>query len=190
MWSSTLSQVELTELARWTIRPRLMSIPGVGNVAIWGQRDKQYQVLVDPDRLRAHGVTLGNVEASAADAVALSTGGFVDTPNQRIAVQQRSEATTEGEIGQAVVGFQGGASVRLADVAEVVEGFPPPIGDAVINSGPGLLLIVEKQPWGNTLDVTHHVEEVLDELRPGLKGVEIDPTIFGRQHPSSDPLTI
>lgn len=178
MSSKTLSQIELTELARWTIRPRLMSIPGVGNVAIWGQRDKQYQILVDPDRLRAHGVTLANVEGSAADAVALSSGGFVDTPNQRLAVQQRSEATGANEIGQTVVGFQNGASVRLADVAEVVEGFPPPIGDAVINGGPGLLLIVEKQPWGNTLDVTRRVEEMIDDLRPGLKDVEIDPTIF------------
>lgn len=178
MSSKKLSQVELTELARWTIRPRLMSIPGVGNVAIWGQRDKQYQILVDPDRLRAHGVTLANVEGSAADAVALSSGGFVDTPNQRLAVQQRSEATGAKEIGQTVVGFQNGASVRLADVAEVVEGFPPPIGDAVINGGPGLLLIVEKQPWGNTLDVTRRVEQMIDDLRPGLKDIEIDPTIF------------
>ncbi|MBX9656035.1 efflux RND transporter permease subunit [bacterium] len=178
MSSQKLSQIELTELARWTIRPRLMSIPGVGNVAIWGQRDKQYQILVDPDRLRAHGVTLANVEGSAADAVALSSGGFVDTPNQRLAVQQRSEATGVNEIGQTVVGFQGGASVRLADVAEVVEGFPPPIGDAVINGGPGLLLIVEKQPWGNTLDVTRRVEQMINDLRPGLKDIEIDPTIF------------
>ena len=50
-------------LALWTIRPRLMSVPGVANVAIWGQRDKQFQVLVDPDRLRAHGVTLDAVIA-------------------------------------------------------------------------------------------------------------------------------
>ena len=178
MSSSKLSQIELTELARWTIRPRLMSIAGVGNVAIWGQRDKRYQILVDPDRLRAHGVTIGNVESAAADAVTLSSGGFVDTPNQRLAVQQRSEATGAKEIGETVVSFQGGASVRLADVAEVVEGFPPPIGDAVINGGPGLLLIVEKQPWGNTLDVTRRVEEVINDLRPGLKDVEIDPTIF------------
>ncbi len=68
--------------------------------------------------------------------------------------------------------------LRLGDVADVVEGFPPPIGDAVINDGPGLLLIVEKQPWGNTLDVTRAVEAALDALRPGLAGVELDPTIF------------
>ncbi len=68
--------------------------------------------------------------------------------------------------------------MRLGDVARLVEGFPAPIGDAVINDGPGLLLIVEKQPWGNTLSVTRQVEAALDELRPGLAGLEIDPTIF------------
>src|SRR6185437_13903355 len=64
------------------------------------------------------------------------------------------------------------------EVADVVEGFPPPIGDAVINDGPGLLLIVEKQPWGNTLAVTRAVEAALETLRPGLAGVELDATIF------------
>ena len=56
--SATLSQMEISTLARWTIRPRLMAVPGVANVAIWGQRDRQIQVLVDPDRLRSHGVSL------------------------------------------------------------------------------------------------------------------------------------
>ena len=63
-------------------------------------------------------------------------------------------------------------------MAEVAIGSPPPIGDAVINDGPGLLLIVEKQPQGNTLEVTRKVEAALEALRPGLKDVEIDPTIF------------
>ena len=63
-------------------------------------------------------------------------------------------------------------------VAEVVESHPPPIGDAIINDGPGLLLIVEKQPWGNTLAVTRGVEEALRLMGPGLAGVEIDPAIF------------
>src|SRR5205823_563302 len=88
--SKKLSQMEMTVLARWTIRPRLMSIPGVANVAIWGQRDRQLQVLVDPERLRAHGVTLDAVCRAAGDATLLVGGGFVDTPNQRLAVKQVS----------------------------------------------------------------------------------------------------
>src|SRR5262245_52527654 len=84
--SKTLDQTDLTDLARWTIRPRLMAVAGVANVAIWGQRDRQLQVLVDPDRLRANGVTLDQVVRVAGDAVAPSAGGFVDTPNQRLPV--------------------------------------------------------------------------------------------------------
>src|SRR5947209_13406313 len=84
--SKTLSQMDMTELAKWTIRPRLMAVPGVANVAIWGQRDRQYQVLADPDRLRLNAVTLDTVVRSVTDAAAVGAGGFVDMPNQRIAV--------------------------------------------------------------------------------------------------------
>jgi Cu/Ag efflux pump CusA len=176
--SKTLSPRDLTILALWTIRPKLMSVPGVANVAIWGQRDKQFQVLVDPDRLRAHGVTLDAVVKAAADAAVLETGGFLDTPNQRLAVRHLSPIVEPDDLARAVVDFRSGAPLRLGDVTEVVAGSPPPIGDAVINDGPGLLLIVEKQPEGNTLDVTRKVEEALQTLRPALKDVEIDPTIF------------
>jgi CzcA family heavy metal efflux pump len=176
--SPRLSQMELTTLAKWTIRPRLMAIPGVANVAIWGQRDRQFQILVDPERLRAHEVTLDQVQRAAGDAVLLTGGGFVDSPNQRLAVRQLATVRTPSDLSDAVVDFRTGVPIRLGDVAQIVEGHPAPIGDAVINDGPGLLLIVEKQPWGNTLDVTHNVEKALDALRPGLKDVDVDPTIF------------
>jgi len=176
--SKTLSQMELSTLARWTIRPRLMAIPGVANVAIWGQRDRQLQVLIDPDRLRAHNVTLDDVTRSTRDAVAVAAGGFVDTPNQRLSVAHMSAVTQPHDLARVPVAFRNGAPLQLSAVAEVVEGFPPPIGDAVINDGPGLLLIVEKQPTGNTLDVTRNVEAALNALKPGLKDVEVDSTIF------------
>lgn len=178
MSSKELSQMELTELAKWTIRPRLMAVTGVANVAIWGQRDRQFQVLVDPDELRAHDVSLDQVVRAAGDAVVLGAGGYIDTPNQRLPIRHYSTILEPNDLARSIVAFRAGAPLRLGDVAKVVEGHPPPIGDAVINDGPGLLLIVEKQPWGNTLDVTHHVEAALDALRPALAGVEIDSTIF------------
>ena len=176
--STNLSQMEMTQLAKWTIRPRLMAVPGVANVAIWGQRDLQYQVLVDPDRLRAHGVTLDAVMRAARDAAALDTGGFVDSPNQRIAVRHLSAISEPEDLARTVLAFTNGAPLRLGDVADVVIDHPPPIGNAIINDVPGLLLIVEKQPWGNTLDVTKKVEDALNALRPGLQGLQIDSTIF------------
>ena len=176
--SKTLSQMDLTILAKWTIRPRLMSIPGVANVAIWGQRDRQYQVMVDPDRLRLNGVTLDAVVKSVTDTAAVAGGGFIDMPNQRIAVRHRAAIEEPEDLAKTTVAFRNGAPLRLGDVADVQIGFPPPIGDAVINDGEGLLLIVEKQPTGNTLEVTKNVEKAIEDLKPGLKGVDIDPTIF------------
>src|SRR3954447_21330281 len=176
--SKTLNQMDMTLLAKWTIRPRLMAIPGVANVAIWGQRDMQYQVLVDPDRLRTNGVTLDTVVKAVTDTSTVAAGGFIDMPNQRIAVRHRSPIATPEELARTTVAIRNGVPLKLGDVADVKVGFPPPIGDAVINDGPGLLLIVEKQPTGNTLEVTRNVEKALDDLRPGLKGVELDPTIF------------
>lgn len=178
IWSEKLSQMEMTELAKWTIRPRLMAVPGVANVAIWGERDRQYQVLVDPERLRAHHLTLDDIQRAASDAALVSGGGFVDTPNQRLPVRHVSTIINADDLARSVVAFRNGAPLRLGDVADVQVGHPPPIGDAIINNVPGLLLIVEKQPTGNTLDVTRNVEAALEELEPGLQDVHIDSTIF------------
>jgi len=176
--SEKLSQMDLTVLSKWTIRPRLMAISGVANVAIWGDYDREFQVLVDPDRLKAHDVTLDMVERAVQKATAVGSGGFVDTPNQRLAVRYASTVSEPEDLAEIVVAFRGGSPLRLGDVADVVIGSPPPIGDAIINDGPGIMLIVEKQPWANTLEVTHNVEAAMKALGPALKDVEVDTTIF------------
>jgi CzcA family heavy metal efflux pump len=185
--SERLSQVELSTLARWTIRPRLMAIRGVANVAIWGQRDRQLQVLVDPDRLRSNNLTLADIVTAAREGTAVAAGGYLETPQQRLAIAHFPAVSTPADLRQIIVrpGAAGGGApgtsgnaLRIGDVAEVVEGFPPPIGDAVINRGDGLMLIVEKQPDGNTLQVTRDVEAAMAALKPGLPDVAIDTTIF------------
>lgn len=179
MSSGTRSQMELSDLARFTVRPRLMAVPGVANVAIWGQRTRQLQVLVDADALQARGVRLDQVVKATTDASTPAPAGYVDTSNQRFAVVHATFAGTKEALGATVVaGRPGGASVRLSDVATIEEGAPAPIGDAIIDGAPGLLLIVEKQPWGNTLEVTREVERTLAMLGPGLADVKLDPTIF------------
>lgn len=176
--STKLDQMQLSELVRWNIRPRLMAVPGVANVAVWGQRDRQLQVLVDPDRLRAAGVTISEVRAAAGDAVLVGGGGFVDTANQRLAVQQAGTVRNAADLRQAIVKQSGEAPIRIGDVARVVDGFNAPIGNAIIDDGPGIMLIVEKQPTANTLELTRAVEAAFAELKPGLKDVKVDTTIF------------
>lgn len=176
--SNKLSQMELSELVRYTIRPRLLAVPGVANVTVWGLRDKQLHVLVDPARIAGHGVSLDQVLRAASDASQLYAGGFLDTTNQRLAVRHVTSLSDLQRLAQATIPSPSANSLRLGDVASVTVGHSPPIGDAVINGRDGLLLIVEKQPTGNTLSLTHDVEAALQLLRPGLNDVEIEPAIF------------
>ncbi len=175
--SKTFDQTKLTDLVRWTVRPRLLAVPGVANVAIWGERDRQLQVVVDPAKLHLANVSLDGLLNALRDGVTSASGGSLDTPLQRLAVSVRPPVTNALEVGQLAVGLHPTAP-RVKDLAEVVESHPPPIGDAVVNDVPGLLLIVEKQPWGNTLTVTHAVEDALAVLKPTLADVEVDSRIF------------
>ena len=101
--SERLSQMEISTLARWTIRPRLMAIPGVANVAIWGQRDRQLQVLVDPDRLRANNLTLTDVVTAAREGTAVAAGGYLETPQQRLAIAHFPAVSTPDDLRQIIV---------------------------------------------------------------------------------------
>ena len=176
--SKKLSQIDISTLTMWTIRPRLMSVPGVANVAVWGQRDKQLQIIINPDQLRAKGVTLQQVILATGNAASIESGGFVDSPNQRIAIRHKNLTTRPEELANTVIIFKNNAPIRLGDIAKIEVGSPPAIGDAVINHGDGLLLIVEKHPNANTIEVTKNVESAIEELRPALGDLEIDSTIF------------
>ena len=187
--SDTVDLIDLSLMARWKIRPRLMEVPGVANVAIWGQRNRMLHVYVEPERLAANGLTLNQMMTATADALdagllkfangaSVGTGGFVETPNQRLAVSHVQPVADELDLREVVVEADGTRVTRIGDVADVVVGHQPLIGDAVINDGEGLLLIVEKFPWANTLDVTRGVEEALAVLEPALPGIEVDAAIF------------
>jgi Cu/Ag efflux pump CusA len=184
--TSELTPIEMSVLARWTIRPRLVGVPGVSSVAIWGLRERQLQVLVDPENLRDRGVSLGQVIETTANALWVSpltyveasspgTSGFIDTPNQRLGIQHILPISSPEDLGK--VALQE-SSLLLGDVSTVVEDHQPLIGDAVQGDRPGLLLVIEKFPEASTIDTTRGIEEAIDVLRPGLGGLEIDSTVF------------
>lgn len=177
-WSEKMSQTEMTTLAKWTVRPRLMAIPGVANVAIWGQRDRQLQVHVNPERMKEYRLTLDNLIAATKDAVLPASGGFLETPNQRLSVAHIPAVKTANDLKKVPVAVRFGTPLLLEKVADVTEGHQVPIGDAIINDQPGLLLIVEKQIGANTLEVTKNVEKVMAQLMPALEGIKVDTTIF------------
>jgi CzcA family heavy metal efflux pump len=187
--SRDVSLIDMSVLARWKIRPRLMGVPGVANVAIWGQRERQLQVQVDPGRLQRQGISLDQVVQSTANALWVSplsfteastpgTGGFIDTSNQRLGIQHISPITTAGDLSRVTVEGTGARTLRLGDVSQVVEDHQPLIGDAITDTGPGLLLVIQKFPGADTREVTREVEATLDDMRPGLSGITIDTSLY------------
>src|ERR687890_1237135 len=185
-----LSPIEAGVLSHWVIRPRLLGVPGVSNVAIWGLRDQQLQVQVDPSQLRDQGVTLNQVVETTGNAQLVSpltfleastpgTGGFIESPNQRLQVRHVFENFgTPEALGNVPVEDTGG-QLRVDDVANVVEEHQPLIGDAIVDGNDGrLLLVVEKSPGADTVEVTSGVEDALGKLQPGLSGMKFDTNVF------------
>jgi CzcA family heavy metal efflux pump len=187
--SKDVSLIDTSVLARWKMRPRLMGVEGVANVAIFGQRERQLQVQVDPEKLREHGVSLDQVIQTTGNALWVSplsfveastpgTGGFIDTPNQRLGIQHILPITTAKDLSQVAVEDTGAKPLRLGDLAQVVEDHQPLIGDAVVNDSPSLMMVIEKFPGSNTVEVTRGVEAALEEMRPGLSGITINTRLF------------
>ncbi len=173
-----LTQTDVSTLMKWVIEPRLLAVPGVANVSTYGMHPMQYQILVRPDDLRAHGVTLDQVRLAAKQAAVYASAGFHDTPNQRLAIQYTTRITQPEDLERTVVAYRKDQPVLLGQVATVVIGNPPHIGEGVINDEAGMLVVVEKFPWANTLDVTYATEKAIEALRPSLPGVEIVLDIF------------
>ncbi len=190
--SKERSVTELSMITYWKIRERLLRVPGVANVAIWGERIQMPQVQVVPSLMAANNVTVDEVLQVTSDTLdsglikysagsKIGTGGFFETSNQRFAIRHVQPVIDSSDLAQVPINDRkdnSGIPLRLGDVANVADGTWPMIGDAVVNDGPGLLLIVEKFPWGNTLEVTKKAEATIDEMRPGLPGIDIDTTIF------------
>jgi Cu/Ag efflux pump CusA len=190
--SPSVSLIEMSVLARWQIRPRLMSIPGVAQVSIFGQQDRQLQVQVDPARLQANNVTLTQLIETTGNALWVSplsfveastpgTGGFVETPNQRLGVQHISPITSADQLADVAVKGVQGPPVRLRDVTSVVEDHQPLIGDATAGGEPSLLLVVERFPNADTAQVTADVEAALAAMKPGMKDITVDTSLYRPQ---------
>jgi CzcA family heavy metal efflux pump len=187
--SDELNIREMSVVAYWKIRQELLRVDGVANVAIWGEHLKQEHVEVDPQKLAENGVSLQQVMDQTADSLdagllrysegaVIGTGGFVERGGQRLDVQNVLPIVTPDDLAKVPLEGSDGTKLRLDDVANVRWDSQPLIGDAVVNDGPGLLLVVQKFPNANTLDVTRGVEETIDDMRPGLPGMDIDTTIF------------
>ena len=177
--SKKVETTELSLIARWTIKPKLVGVPGVANVAIWGQRLRQMHVQINPDRLRDARLMQDDVIATAGDSLWVSpltflkgsapgTGGWIDNRNQRIGVHHNMPLNSPEDMAKVAVGAQHllmtGKAMSLGEVTETTFSHPPLIGDAYVNGGNGLLLVIEKFPGANTLEVTDGIRAKLSKL--------------------------
>ena len=187
--SDVISPTDLSEIAYWKIRARLLRVPGVAQVAIWGERIPQRHIQVDPKKLAEHDVTLRQVMDAGADAVeaglmqysdgaVVGTGGFIEEGGQRFNIRHVQPIVNPEQIGKIPVIERDGKVIRIADLGQVVIDPGPMIGDGVVDDGPGLLLVVQKYRGANTVEVTRGVEEAMREMQPGLPGIAVDTTIF------------
>jgi Cu/Ag efflux pump CusA len=186
--SRSVDPLELSYLARWVVKPRLTGVSGVANVVIFGQRDRQLQVLVDPARLAAKHVTLSQVIQTAGNAQLVSpltylegaapgTGGFLDGSNQRLEVRPVLPLGAPRDLaGVPVAGASG--KLPLGRVARVVLSNQPLIGDAITRQGPGLILLVQRLPGSSVRGVTNGVRRALGDLAPALRGVQVDTGLY------------
>ncbi len=178
--SAARTPMELRTLADWTLRPRLLAVPGVARIDVYGGEVRQLQIEVQPEKLLVLGVTLNDVLGAARTALAIHGTGFVENRNQRVLVRTEGQAVTAAPLGQTVVAWNKGVAVRLRDVANVGDGVEPKFGDAQINGVSGVIVAAHGAYGANTLEVTAGLEQALREFGPLLKeqGIELHARLF------------
>ncbi len=178
--SDKLTPMELRTFADWTLKPRLLSVPGVAKCNLFGGEVRQLQIQVMPERLLAHNLTLSDVLAAARVSTGVMGAGFIETRNQRITLQTEGQALTPEVLGEVVIAHTNELSVRLKDVARVVEGAEPKFGDTLVMGRWGVLMTMSSQYGANTMEATKALEAALAEMKPVLAREGI--TLYPRLH--------
>lgn len=178
--SGKTTPMELRTLADWTIRPRLRSVPGVSNVVTYGGQTKQFQVLVDPAKLKSYQISLEEVVKASSASTTNAGGGILRSGDREYLIRGLGRAHDVENLGRSIVAVRKNTPVTLSQVATIVVGASFQIGDAVINGKPGLLFNVVKQPWANTLETTYAVEKSLNELSSAMPR-DVQPITLFRQ---------
>jgi CzcA family heavy metal efflux pump len=178
--SDTKNLMELRTAADWILRPRLLAVPGVARVPVFGGQVKQIQVQFLPEKLIQYGLALTDIVAAAQKATGVIGAGFVENNNQRLILQTQGQALTPAQIASTVIVRESGANVTLGQVATIEEGPAPPFGAASVEGKTGVVLVVSGQYGANTADVTLAVERALNELNPALReqGIVMRPDLF------------
>ena len=170
---------ELRTVGDWTIRRRLLAVPGVAQVIPIGGAVKQYQVIADPARMSATGVSLEEVVRAAEGSNQNASGGVYMDKGQEYVIRGIGRVQSAEDIAGTVVAVRGGVPVILGQVADVRVGAAPKYGDGSVNAKPAVVLAVQKQPGANTLELTERIERELAEIQRTLpRGMKVEADLF------------
>jgi Cu/Ag efflux pump CusA len=170
MWSESeeTSPMDVRTLADWTVRRKLLQVPGVAQVIVMGGERRQFQVLIDPHQLHQFDVSLEEVRQALQAGNLNVSGGYIDDGGRELLIRGIGRIESLSEIEQLVVKRQATRSVLVGDISRVIAGPQPKRGDASINGRDAVVLTVQKQPGIDTRAITQHIREALDDLRPRL----------------------
>ena len=178
--ADSTSMLDLRTIADWTIRPRLLSTGGVAQVAVLGGDLKEYQIQLDPERMRHYGVSMGEVMAVTQDMNLNANGGVLYEYGNEYIVRGVLSTDKVDQLGNAAVKSINGVPVLLEDIADVAIGpKAPKLGTASERGKPAVLMTVTKQPATSTLDLTAQLEAALQDLQKNLPAdVKVSTDIF------------
>jgi CzcA family heavy metal efflux pump len=177
--SDKVDAYTLRDVADWVIKPRLLAVPGVAHVIVFGGDVREIHILPDMARLASYNITLAEVADAARTALPLRGAGFVDLAAQRVLIKSPTPEPDVAALGAAVVSVRGSTPILLRDVADVRVAPALRSGDALVMGKPGVMLSLASQYGANTLTVTLAVERALADLAPALKaqGIVLYPAL-------------
>ena len=179
MTSRTTSAMDLRSMADWVVRPRLLGVSGVAQVMIIGGDTKQYQVLVDPAKLKDYGLTLDEVMEAVAGSNVNSSGGFLERPTEEYMIRARGRVNNPDDLANSVIAVRNGTPILVKNIATVQLGPALKRGDGSFNMHSDVVATIQKQPNANTVAVTKQIEDALAALKPTLPDdVTIDTKAF------------
>lgn len=171
------SMMELKRIVNWQVKNRLLAIPGVSQIVLFGGDDRQYQVLVDPAKLQAFNVTLDQVTKAATQSNTNAPGGFLITPDQEVLTRGVGRVTSLEDLQKSVIAQSNGVPVRLGDIAEIQYGAELKRGNATFAGKPAVVMTVRKQPTADTVRVTQAIEAAIEDLKASFpKDVKVTET--------------
>lgn len=178
--SDTRSLMELREIADWTVVPRLLSVPGIADVNVFGGDVRQLQIQIDPEKLAHYYLSVDDVIKAAREATGIRGAGFIENDNQRITLSMTGQPVNKSDLGKVVLGRKDGVNIYLSDVAAIRMAPEPPFSAAAIMGKPGIVMMVIGQYGANTLTVSRAAESALGEFQQlfSRQGITLYPDLF------------